>query len=157
MDGLFQMEKDSEPVILPVWYSISETDLRNHSPSLAGRLAARWDNGHAECVNALLRVIRGDTFAELNKNRVLNDLAESMKTYVEGLEEVKKSGAKIHVRTNGTDIKIIIGAPSGAGDQTMIFNALKVAESEERWRQKMEEVGEEVLLSIDVMESLRLW
>src|SRR4051794_33503310 len=45
LNGLAQREIDGERVILPVWYGVTDADVRRFSPPLADRIAARWDEG----------------------------------------------------------------------------------------------------------------
>lgn len=54
LDGLAQREVDGKKVILPIWYNVTDKDVRNYSPTLADRIAARWENG----INAAIRMIK---------------------------------------------------------------------------------------------------
>lgn len=60
LDGLAQREQDGAKVILPVWYNIAEEDVRQHSAWLAGRLAAKWEDGIAVVVEKLLDAITAE-------------------------------------------------------------------------------------------------
>ena len=60
LDGLFQRELDGAKVILPVWYNVGEKDVRRHRASLAGRLAAKWEDGIAVVVEQLLDAITSE-------------------------------------------------------------------------------------------------
>ena len=58
LDGLAQMEVEGRKVILPLWYEIEATELRQRSLSLADRIAVRWSNGLQKVLADLLSVIR---------------------------------------------------------------------------------------------------
>lgn len=60
LDGLAQREQDGAKVILPVWYNVAEKDVRQHSAWLAGRLAAKWEDGIAVVVEQLLNAITSE-------------------------------------------------------------------------------------------------
>jgi len=62
LDGLAQREADGTKVLLPVWYKVSEKDVRSFSPPLAGRVAARWQEGLATVTCDIVRVVRPDRF-----------------------------------------------------------------------------------------------
>lgn len=57
LDGLVAREIDGDKVILPIWYEISEIDIRSVSPMLADRVAARAKTGMDQVVSDLMRVI----------------------------------------------------------------------------------------------------
>ena len=58
LDGLAQREVDGQKVILPIWNGLTVEDVRAYSPSLAGRIAARWEDGIDEVVRQLVDVIQ---------------------------------------------------------------------------------------------------
>lgn len=60
LDGLVQREVKGQKVILPIWYEITADQVREHSPMLAGRVAALWSDGFESVVEKILRVVRGD-------------------------------------------------------------------------------------------------
>jgi len=60
LDGLVSKEIDGQKVILPVWYGLTPIEVRRYSALLAGRLAARWDEGPAAVAKQLLKVIQGE-------------------------------------------------------------------------------------------------
>ncbi|MDE2871474.1 MAG: toll/interleukin-1 receptor domain-containing protein [Gemmatimonadota bacterium] len=60
LDGLAQREQDGAKVILPVWYEVAEKDVRRHSAWLAGRLAAKWEDGIAVVIEQLLGAIAAE-------------------------------------------------------------------------------------------------
>ncbi|GAH73818.1 unnamed protein product, partial [marine sediment metagenome] len=45
LDGLYALEQDGKKRILPIWYNIDEPGVRKYSPILAGRIAAKFDEG----------------------------------------------------------------------------------------------------------------
>ena len=53
LDGLMSKEIVGTKVILPVWHNISKEQVQNHSPILAGRLAAKSIDGVREVVKQL--------------------------------------------------------------------------------------------------------
>jgi hypothetical protein len=57
LNGLAQRELEGERVLLPVWYGITDRDVRRFSPPLADRIAARWDEGLVTVVTRLVEVI----------------------------------------------------------------------------------------------------
>jgi hypothetical protein len=54
LDGLAQRELGGKKVILPVWHNLSEPDVRQYSPSLAGRVAALSVEGMEAVIKKLL-------------------------------------------------------------------------------------------------------
>lgn len=59
LEGLFaRQSRDGVKVILPLWHELSGAEIINHSPMLAGRLAARSSDGLEQVVNELLAVIQ---------------------------------------------------------------------------------------------------
>src|ERR1700693_5774073 len=59
LDGLVSQEVEGRKVILPVWHGLSVRDVRERSPLLAGRLAARTEEGIDAVVDMLLTEITG--------------------------------------------------------------------------------------------------
>ena len=57
LDGLFARESDGGKVILPIWYGVTEQEVRARSPVIAGRLAMSSDEGIEGIVQALQDVI----------------------------------------------------------------------------------------------------
>ena len=53
LDGLMAREIAGAKVILPVWHNISAEEVRAASPMLAGRLAARSEEGLVSTVRKL--------------------------------------------------------------------------------------------------------
>lgn len=60
LSGFVQREAAGEKVILPVWYDVDETAVRQFSPPLADRLGAPWSLGLEAVAARLLAVIRPD-------------------------------------------------------------------------------------------------
>jgi hypothetical protein len=59
LDGLVARESASgEKSILPVWYELDGKTLLQYSPTLAERLAVRWEDGLSVVVEKILRVLR---------------------------------------------------------------------------------------------------
>jgi hypothetical protein len=59
LDGLVAKEIDDRRVILPVWHNVSHTEVREHSITLADRIAANSAEGIQSVVAKLLLAIRG--------------------------------------------------------------------------------------------------
>ncbi len=59
LDALFAREDDGQKIILPIWYGVTPSLLLQHSPILAGRLAARWEDGIDHVVAEIERVLGG--------------------------------------------------------------------------------------------------
>ncbi len=57
LDGLVAREEDGRKVVLPIWHEISATEVRQHSPTLADRLAIPSFKGIQAVVTELLQVI----------------------------------------------------------------------------------------------------
>ena len=57
LDGLASREVNGDKVILPVWYGLTAADVLGYSPLLAGRLAARWEDGLTAVLDQLLKAI----------------------------------------------------------------------------------------------------
>jgi hypothetical protein len=60
LDGLVAKEIDDRRVILPVWHNVSLGDVREHSITLADRIAANSSEGIQTVVEKLLLAIRGN-------------------------------------------------------------------------------------------------
>ena len=58
LDGLDDMERGGQKVILPVWLDIDRDYVVKYSPMLAGRLAAKANSGMKKVVEDLLEVIK---------------------------------------------------------------------------------------------------
>ncbi|CAG1064446.1 hypothetical protein BAC1_00002 [uncultured bacterium] len=69
--GLIQREVNCGKVILPVWVGINETQIRQYSPSLADRIAARWDEGIETVVVKLIEVIKPEAIDALFKRHIV--------------------------------------------------------------------------------------
>ena len=57
LDGLFQLETAETKVILPIWKSVGESELRSFSPILASRLAANAADGIPKVVEDIRRAV----------------------------------------------------------------------------------------------------
>ena len=57
LDGLLAREVDGLKVILPVWHKITRAQVEDFSPVLAGRVAARSEQGLDQVIEALMKVI----------------------------------------------------------------------------------------------------
>jgi len=57
LDGLVDRESEGHKVILPIWHRIDKKQVSGHSPMLAGRLAAKWEDGIEEIVKKILIAI----------------------------------------------------------------------------------------------------
>ena len=57
LDGLASREVNGEKVILPIWYGLTPAEVAGYSPLLAGRLAAKWEDGLPAVVDDLLKAI----------------------------------------------------------------------------------------------------
>jgi hypothetical protein len=69
LSGLAQREVNGEQVILPVWYRVTDSDVRQFSPPLADRVAAKWEDG--------LETVLAKLFAVVGK-RVIEETREAV-------------------------------------------------------------------------------
>lgn len=60
LDGLVQREIDGKKVILPVWHKITREEVTGYSPMLAGRLAARIEDGLPAVAEEIRRAIAAE-------------------------------------------------------------------------------------------------
>jgi len=67
LDGLAQREVNGQTVILPVWNGVTDSEVRSYSPPLAGRIAARWEDGLIPVVLEILRVARPDLLKTIER------------------------------------------------------------------------------------------
>ena len=59
LDGLVALENSTGAKrVLPVWFQMGKDEVAQFSPTLAGRLAARWSDGIASVVDAIVRACR---------------------------------------------------------------------------------------------------
>jgi hypothetical protein len=68
LDGLVQRETDGETIILPIWYNVTDSEVRNYSPPLADRIAARWEDGPLAVTFRILEVVRPDFVEEAKRD-----------------------------------------------------------------------------------------
>jgi hypothetical protein len=54
--GLFQIALERPNSLLPIWYKVTEKEVRTFSPILADRIAAKWSDGIDSVVQRLLQV-----------------------------------------------------------------------------------------------------
>jgi hypothetical protein len=57
LNGLIALEEDGHKVILPVWHGVTKSQVAEHLPILADRLAADTQRGVAEVVAAITDVV----------------------------------------------------------------------------------------------------
>lgn len=57
LDGLFALETTERKVILPIWMNVSEADVRDFSPILAGRLGVSTDVGLENVILEIKRAV----------------------------------------------------------------------------------------------------
>lgn len=62
LDGLFTREVEGVKVILPIWHNISAEEVRQHSPMLAGRVAANSSAG----LDVVMRQLREAMGRQIN-------------------------------------------------------------------------------------------
>ncbi len=74
-------------MVLPVWYNIDAQEVRNYSPLLAARYAARSSDGMDKVVTDLLRVLRPETASEIE---ALAPLSLTVATFREQIIEFVK-------------------------------------------------------------------
>jgi hypothetical protein len=60
LEGLIARERNGKNVILPIWHKVSQDDVENYSPILAGKLAAKTDEGITNAVEKIMRVFDDD-------------------------------------------------------------------------------------------------
>lgn len=65
LSALTQRETDEGKVILPVWYDLTVDDVREQSPALADRIAAKWDEGFPSVMVKILRVVAPDILEQI--------------------------------------------------------------------------------------------
>ena len=95
LDGLAQREQDGKDVILPVWHDVDAEQIRGFDPSLADRVAVKWQDGIHAVVDKLVEVIRPDLH----------------KQFREEVERLAK--AKLPRITSAAALTRIIGAADG--------------------------------------------
>lgn len=66
LDGLTQKEIGGQKVILPVWHKVSREDVVKHSPTLAGRLAGKTENGINDLAKELYSAMSYNILTEEN-------------------------------------------------------------------------------------------
>lgn len=58
LDGLISREMDGAKIVLPIWHKVSFQDVRNHSPILAGRVAAKTEEGLEQVAEKIFRAVQ---------------------------------------------------------------------------------------------------
>lgn len=67
LNGLAQREIAGEKVILPIWYDVTEEEVRSFSPPLADRVSAVWSEGLAAVARKIVQVVRPDVLERIRK------------------------------------------------------------------------------------------
>ena len=67
LNGLMQRESEGERIILPVWHEVTAEEVQTESPMLADKIAARTEEGILEACIKILRVVRPDIIAKLER------------------------------------------------------------------------------------------
>lgn len=58
-DSIFTKELiEEQDVILPIWVDVSKEDVYEYSPSLANKVAVRWDDGEGEVIRKIHQAIK---------------------------------------------------------------------------------------------------
>ncbi len=65
--GLAQREIEGQNVILPVWHRVTDEQVRQYSPSLADRIAARWQEGVLTVAGKIYDAIHPEVVEELKR------------------------------------------------------------------------------------------
>jgi hypothetical protein len=110
LNALFSLEEKDRKVILPVWKGLDAEEVKKYSPILAGRVAARSDEGIQKVVTEIGRAIsffeRGKTVqvAHIAKQH----LRESIVAVSEGNRSKQIAGSEAGVRIVGAGAKQII-------------------------------------------------
>jgi hypothetical protein len=98
LDGLLALEEANRKLILPIWKDVGEAEVKEFSPTLAGRLGASTMGGIAEVVKSIRRAVevaqreaelKGpqshlDRLAALEKNALNAKKARALTQSVEG-------------------------------------------------------------------------
>lgn len=69
LDGLIQRELDGDDLILPLWRDVNAQDVRRFSPSLADRIAAKWQDGIHIVATELIRVVSPELYDRMEQER----------------------------------------------------------------------------------------
>lgn len=67
LNGLAQREVDGNKVILPVWYKVTDKEVRVFSPPLADKVAARWNDGLQAVAQKIHQAVRPELAREVNQ------------------------------------------------------------------------------------------
>jgi len=84
LDGLFALEEETRKMILPVWRSISEHEVKRFSPILAGRLATIASQGIEKVISDLRKAI--DVSSRTREINVLDSPYQTCKALDETLQ-----------------------------------------------------------------------
>lgn len=95
LDGLAQREQDGRDLILPVWYDVDVEVVRRHSPRLADRMAAKWQDGIERVAARLLEVIAPN---------LLRDVIERDRELTEYVDQ-----ARVPRITSGEELTALLG------------------------------------------------
>lgn len=74
LDGLAQREVNGQKVILPVWLDVDETHVRQFSPPLADRIAARWAEGVHVVATKIIQVVKPGLIEQIQAEYVKTQL-----------------------------------------------------------------------------------
>lgn len=100
LNGLFALEEKDKKIILPVWKDVSREDVLRYSPILAGRMAAKAEEGVDKVVYEIKRAVE---YSEIGK---------SLEKPKSGLHKLRASIEKEKEEKRSKDI---VGSQEGVG------------------------------------------
>jgi TIR domain len=89
LNGLFAKEVDTGKIILPVWYGVTEDEVRQYSTILAGKLAVNAEEGLSNVVKAIRLAV--ETSSRQRQLTILESASERMKGLDETLSDRRDS------------------------------------------------------------------
>lgn len=104
LNGLAQREVDGRKVILPTWYDITAEEVRQQSPMLADRVAARWSDGLQSVVAAILEVVRGDAAERVQATRPAPTRRVSVADYSSLVLIASHEGKNLFIQSESVEV-----------------------------------------------------
>lgn len=142
LDGLIQREIAGNAQIIPIWYKLSDAEVRSYSAPLADRIAARWEDGLKSVLTRIIIVhLEGTRAHMLSEARMRLE------------EEKRKLGREMEDRLD--EIMSSVDLPRLHNGHEVASIVVQTSELDIRNNEPADE--DELALLLDFHRCLRVW